>query len=100
MSSSPPASAKWVGSTKGALVGSRLLTASIPTRSGEASQSCHSAASSVASQGWMSMSVSFFGCRAGGHHALEGSDLGSEPGEMRDQLVGGVVERLVGQRIE
>src|SRR5215467_11114272 len=101
MSSSGPATAKWTGCTSGAWAGSRLLTASIPKRSTDASQSCHSATSSAASQGWMSMSVSFTAGRsARANQAVGDPDVGSKAGQVGGQVLGGGVERLVGQRFQ
>jgi hypothetical protein len=70
--------ARWMSSSSPA--GSRLLTARIPNRPADASQSCHSAGPVAASHGWISMSASFIGGRAGGYQAAGGPDVGPEPG--------------------
>src|SRR4051794_27835556 len=105
-SAAPGATLKCVGSTTGAWAGSRLFTASIPNRSVVASQSRHSSGPLAASQGWMSMSGFLSGrgrsgVRAGGSEKTAGdTDVRSQPAEVGDELVGGVVELCVGHRVE
>src|SRR3954451_4889066 len=100
MSSSLPATVKWSGSTSGAWAGSRLLTASIPNRSVDASQFCHSLGSRAASHGWISMSGSFGGRGICGDQALDWSHTRSEAraevDQVLEQFLGGGVQRLVG----
>src|SRR5436305_12079122 len=100
MSSSPPATVKCRGSTSGARAGTRLLTASIPNLSVDASQSCHSALSSAASHGWISMSVSFIRRRVGGDQPAGGPDARSEPGQAGEKVVGGGVQLFAGHRVK